>query len=105
MNKGTNKRGELLVWPGVGPVGDTPSDIKEFENYVGSEFKIKVEFVQDLERKDGEVDTVIRVFAEDAFGSDIIFRMFCVHVGIYPISLISRTDYDVVSANKFFNKF
>jgi|688.fasta_scaffold1995939_1 hypothetical protein len=105
MNKGSNKRGELLVWPGVGPIGNSPSDIKEFENYVSSEFNIRMEFVQDLERKDGEVDTVIRVFAEDNFGSDIIFRMFCVHIGIYPISMISRTDYDVVSASKFFNKF
>jgi hypothetical protein len=104
MNKGTNQRGELLVWPGVGPIGNSPSDIKEFENYVGSEFKIRVEFVQDLERKNGGVDTVIRVFTDDSF-SDITFRMFCVHVGIYPISMISRTDYDIVSANKFFNKF
>jgi hypothetical protein len=102
MEKGRNKRGELLVWPGIGPVGSTPSEVKEFENYVSSEFNIGVEFVQDLERKDGETDTIIRVFAEDAFGSDLIFRMFCVHVGIYPIEMISRADYDVVSASKFF---
>jgi len=49
MEKKTSKRGELLVWPGIGPVGSTQSDIKEFESYVSSEFHIGVEFVQDLE--------------------------------------------------------
>ena len=102
MNKRENKRGELLVWPGIGPCGSTPAEVKEFENYVSSEFNIRVEFVHDLERKDGNVDTIIRVFAEDAWGSDLIFRMFCVHVGIYPIEMISRADYDVVSASKIF---
>jgi len=100
MNKGTNKRGELLVWPGAGPIGDSEASIKSFEAFVSENFGAKIEFVEDLTRRDGKVDTVIRFNSCGRDGSEIIFRMFCVSVGIYPISIISKRDYDIDSFRK-----
>jgi len=100
MNKGSNTRGELLVWPGAGPIGDSEASIKSFEAFVSERFGAEIEFVEDLTRRDGEVDTIIRFNSCGRDGSEIVFRMFCVSVGIYPISMISRRDYDIESFRK-----
>lgn len=92
MNKGSNRKGELLVWPGVGPIGTDKGSIREFEECMRKEFDVRVEFVEDLPRRDGTVDTVIRFDSEGRDGSEIIFRMFCVYSNIYPLSVTSRTD-------------
>lgn len=97
-----NQRGELLVWPKAGPIGSL-DEVKEFESFIGSKFKARIEFVENLERKDGDVDVLIRYFSEDREGTEMIFRLFCVNVGIYPINMISRAEYgDLDSIRKFF---
>jgi len=97
MNKGSNTRGELLVWPDVGPIDDH----RNFESFVSERFGARINFVEELERRDGKVDVIIRFDPQGRDGSDIVFRMFCVSVGIYPISMISRTDYPIDSVRKF----
>ena len=97
MNKGSNTRGELLVWPDVGPIDDH----RNFESFVSERFGARINFVEELERRDGKVDVIIRFDPQGRDGSEIIFRMFCVSVGIYPISMISRTDYPIDSVRKF----
>ncbi len=105
MNNKSNRKGELLIWPGVGPIGTDAGAIREFEECMRSEFDVRVEFVEDITRRDGTVDTVIRFDSEGRDGSEIIFRMFCVHSNIYPISVISRTDsgynFDKKNQNNF----
>lgn len=101
MNKGSNKRGELLVWPRVGPIGDTRFSVSEFEAFMRESFGVRVDFVEDLERRDGGFDTVIRFDANGRDGSEIIFRMFCLREGIYPIAMINRTEYSSDSIRKF----
>ncbi|NBW56713.1 hypothetical protein EBR43_02795 [bacterium] len=103
MNNRSNRKGELLVWPGVGPIGSDPGAIREFEECMRSEFDVRVEFVEDVTRRDGTVDTVIRFDSEGKDGSEILFRMFCVHSNIYPISMISRSEYDYDSVRKIQN--
>ena len=98
MNKGSNTRGELLVWPDVGPIDDH----RDFESFVSERFGARIEFVEELVRRDGKVDVIIRFDPQGRDGSEIIFRMFCVSVGIYPISMISRTDYEIKSDRKNF---
>lgn len=102
MNKGTNTRGELLVWPGVGPIANDSSSIAEFEGFVSERFGARIEFVEDLVRKDGKVDVLIRFVPDGRDGSEVIFRMFCVSVGIYPLTMISRSDYDINAVRKIF---
>jgi len=105
MNNRSNTRGELLVWPGVGPIGIDQASISEFESYIKEQFDCKVRFVEDIVRKDGTVDTLIRFIPEGHDGSELIFRMFCVHVNIYPLKMISRYDYDYDSLKKIQNNF
>ncbi len=97
MNKGSNTRGELLVWPDVGPIDDH----RNFESFVSERFGARINFVEELERRDGKVDVIIRFDPQGRDGSEIVFRMFCVSVCIYPISMISRTDYPIDSVRKF----
>jgi len=97
MNKGSNTRGELLVWPDVGPIDDH----RNFESFVSERFGARINFVEELERRDGKVEVIIRFDPQGRDGSEIVFRMFCVSVGIYPISMISRTDYPIDSVRKF----
>jgi hypothetical protein len=105
MKNQSNRKGELLVWPGVGPIGVDEGAIRGFEECMRREFNVRVEFVEDITRRDGTVDTVIRFDSEGKDGSEIIFRMFCVHSKIYPISVISRTDsgyeFDKKNQNNF----
>jgi len=97
-----NQRGEVLVWPKAGPIG-SPDEVREFESFVGGKFRSRIEFVENLERKDGDIDVLIRYYSEDRDGSEMIFRLFCVNVGIYPITMISRADYkDLDSIRNFF---
>jgi hypothetical protein len=101
MNRST--RGELLIWPGIGPVGISQQAIREFEGFLSSKFKAKIEFVEDIIRKDGEVDTAIRFFNDCGDGSEIIFRLFCVNSGIYPVAQMDHFDYDMDSLMYFLN--
>jgi hypothetical protein len=96
-----DKRGELLIWPGVGPIGRSSRDVKEFENFVSSKFGTRIEFVDDILRKDGETDTVIRFLNDCGDGSEILFRLFCVNSGIYPADRMDHFDYDMDSLMNF----
>jgi hypothetical protein len=95
------QRGELLIWPGVGPIGPDPVEIAQFENFVSSKFGARIEFEGDIERKDGECDTAIRFFNDCGDGSEIMFRLFCVSNGIYPAVQINHFEYDMDSLMKF----
>lgn len=99
MNKRT--RGELLIWPGVGPIGTSQQSIREFEGFVGSKFRARIEFVGDILRKDGETDTVIRFYDDCGDGSEILFRLFCVNNGIYPAIEMDHFEYEMNSLIKF----
>ena len=95
-----DKRGELLIWPGVGPVGTSSMEVKEFEEFVSSKFGARIEFVGDILRKDGETDTAIHFFS-CGDGSEILFRLFCVNSGIYPAAQIDHFDYNMDSLMNF----
>ena len=99
MNKST--RGELLVWPGVGPIGTSQSSIDQFEAFVASKFRTRIEFVSDILRKDGEMDTVIRFCNDGGDGSEILFRLFCVSSRIYPVAQMYHFDYEMNSLINF----
>ena len=95
------QRGELLIWPSVGPIGTGPSEIEEFEDFVSSKFGVHIEFEADIMRKDGDYDTAIRFFNDCGEGSEIMFRLFCIHQGIYPAVQIDHFDYDMDSLMNF----
>lgn len=97
-----NQRGELLVWPGVGPIGSGTGEIGRFEAFLKDKFRVTIQLVEELTRNSGEVDVVIRYFPNEDYSTDTIFRMFCINTGIYPIEMISRTDYPFDSIRKFF---
>ena len=60
MDNKSNRKGELLIWPGIGPIGENQGSIREFEECMCTEFNVRVEFIEDLPRRDGTVDTVMR---------------------------------------------